>query len=111
MNPLKKEKIRSSNECASDLVLSKSAKDVYERQISILDLYPSILRLYAGTGIPVMCGQFTSTGTWFSLETLYKVTGNTNLIGGSLSGDSRGGYPSLREKVIDEIDLRGLHVQ
>lgn len=49
MNPLKKEKIRSSNECA---------KDVYERQISILDL-----------------------------------------------------YPSLREKVIDEIDLRGLHVQ
>ncbi len=58
MNPLKKEKIRSSNECASDLVLSKSAKDVYERQISILDL-----------------------------------------------------YPSLREKVIDEIDLRGLHVQ
>ncbi len=58
MNPLKKEKIRSSNECTSDLVLSKSAKDVYERQISILDL-----------------------------------------------------YPSLREKVIDEIDLRGLHVQ
>ena len=59
MNPLKKkEKIRSSSECASDLVLSKSAKDVYERQISILDL-----------------------------------------------------YPSLREKVIDEIDLRGLHVQ
>ena len=58
MNQIKKEKIRSSNECASDLVLSKSAKDVYERQISILDL-----------------------------------------------------YPSLREKVIDEIDLRGLHVQ
>ena len=58
MNPLKKEKIRSSNECTSDLVLSKSAKDVYERQISILDL-----------------------------------------------------YPSLREKVIDEIDLRGFHVQ
>ena len=58
MNPLKKEKIRSSKECTSDLVLSKSAKDVYERQISILDL-----------------------------------------------------YPSLREKVIDEIDLRGLHVQ
>ena len=58
MNPLKKEKIRSSNECASDLFLSKNAKDVYERQISILDL-----------------------------------------------------YPSLREKVIDEIDLRGLHVQ
>ena len=58
MNPLKKEKIRSSSECASDLVLSKSAKDVYERQISILDL-----------------------------------------------------YPSLREKVIDEIDLRGLYVQ
>lgn len=69
MNPLKKEKIGSSiedslidekveNECASDLVLSKNAKDVYKRQISILDL-----------------------------------------------------YPSLREKVIDEIDLRGLHVQ
>ena len=58
MNPLKKEKIRSSSECASDLVLSKNAKDVYERQISILDL-----------------------------------------------------YPSLREKVIDEIYLRGLHVQ
>ena len=63
MNPLKKEKIRSSSECASDLVLSKSAKDVYEiyadsEPFSILDL-----------------------------------------------------YPSLREKVIDEIDLRGLHVQ
>ena len=42
MNPLKKEKIRSSSECASDLVLSKSAKDVYERQISILDLCPSL---------------------------------------------------------------------
>ena len=55
----------------------------------------SQIRLYAGTGIPVMCGQFTSTGTWFSLETLYKVTGNTNLIGGSLSGDSRGGYPVI----------------
>lgn len=62
MNPLKKEKIRSSSECASDLVLSKSAKDVYERQISILD---------TGTGTPVMCGQFSSTGTWFSLETLF----------------------------------------
>ena len=71
MNPLKKEKIRSSNECASDLVLSKSAKDVYERQRE------DVAEIYADSEP-------------FSILDL---------------------YPRLREKVIDEIDLRGLHVQ
>ena len=73
MNPLKKEKIRSSSECASDLVLSKSAKDVYERQ----NQREGVVEIYADSEP-------------FSILDL---------------------YPSLREKVIDEIDLRGLHVQ
>ena len=80
MNPLKKEKIRSSSECASDLVLSKSAKDVYERQMT----YPAIR--YQREDVV----EIYADSEPFSILDL---------------------YPSLREKVIDEIDLRGLHVQ